>query len=298
MDWLNYHQLLNFWHVAEEGSVQKASEVLHVTPASVSAQVKQLEKSLGVQLLRKEGRGVVPTDVGEQVADYAREIFATGQELVQFIKANPLGRPVELRVGIRDSMPKLVACRLLQPVFDSNDRFRVVCQEGELNQLVADLVIHKLDVVLSDSPIDPNVRVQAYSHLLSEEAVAVMGSPKLAEEYAGEFPRSLDGAPFLLPTTTSVLRRGLDQWFYDNDLTPHVVGEFADSAMIKATGRFGAGLFAVPTSIQAEVEQMYSVRTIGVIDSVRESSYAIAVERKLEHPGVLAIREAALSGSG
>ena len=294
MDWLNYHHLLNFWLVAQEGSVQRASEILHVTPASVSVQVKQLEKSLGVKLLKKSGRGLVLTEMGEEVAEYATDIFSTGRELMERVKQKPTGKPQELRVGIRDEMPKLVAYRLLQPALEMENPVRLVCHEGDMPQLVADLTIHKLDVILTDAALDPLYKIQAYSHRLGESRVVIMGTKELARQYRRGFPSSLDGAPFILPMTSSVLRRAMDQWFNDLHITPIVMGEFADRVMIKIAGRQGLGLFAVPTSIQDDVAEIYGLQEVGMVDGVKERSYAVSVERKLKHPAVIAIRKNAV----
>jgi LysR family transcriptional activator of nhaA len=294
VDWLNYHHLLNFWLVAREGSVQRASEVLHVTPASVSVQVKQLERSLGVKLLQKQGRGLVLTEIGEEVAAYASEIFSTGRELMEMIKGRPDGKPQELRVGIRDVLPKLMAFRLLQPALELDEPVRLVCQEADMPQLVADLAIHKLDVILTDTALDPLYKVQAYSHRLGDSEVVIMGTRELAKKYRRGFPGSLDGAPFLLPMDNSVLRRSMDQWFNDLNLTPIVKGEFSDSAMLKIAGRQGLGLFAIPVSIREDVTAIYGLREVGMVAGVKERFYAVSVERKLKHPAVVAIRENAI----
>jgi LysR family transcriptional activator of nhaA len=294
VDWLNYHHLLNFWLVAREGSVQRASEVLHVTPASVSVQVKQLEKSLGVKLLQKQGRGLVLTDMGEEVSAYASEIFTTGRELMEMVKGRPDGKPQELRVGIRDVLPKLVAFRLLQPALELDEPVRLKCEEADMPQLVADLAIHKLDVILTDAALDPHFKVRAYSHRLGESEVVIMGTRELARKYRRGFPGSLDGAPFLLPMDNSVLRRAMDQWFSDLNLAPIVKGEFADSAMLKIAGRQGLGLFAVPVSIRDDVTAIYGLREVGIVAGVKERFYAVSVERKLKHPAVIAIRENAM----
>ncbi len=291
MDWLNYHHLLNFWLVAKEGSVQQASEILHVTPASVSLQVKQLEKSLGVKLLQKKGRGLELTEMGREVSGYADEIFATGRELIEHIKQKPQGRPQELRVGIRDEMPKLVAYRLLQPALEMKEPVRLVCHEADMRELVADLAIHKLDVILTDAALDPLYKIQAFSHRLGESGVVIMGTKELARKYRKGFPSSLDGAPFLLPMTTSVLRRAMEQWFHDLQISPVIMGEFADSAMINIFGRQGLGLCAVPISIQEDMSEIYGLRQVGVVEGVKERSFAVSVERKLKHPAVIAIRE-------
>ncbi len=293
MDWLNYHQLMNFWLVAREGSVQRASELLHVTPSSVSIQIRQLERSMGVKLFSRRGRGLVLTEIGQQVADYATDIFSTGRELMDMVRGRPIGKPLELRIGIRDAMPKLVAFQLLQPAFRLPEPPRILCQEGEMAKLVADLAIHKLDVILSDTPLDPFYRLQAYSHLLGEAEIGIVGVPQLAKAYRKGFPGSLQGAPVLLPTDTSALRRALDQWFSDMVITPQIRGEFADSAMLKIAGSTGLGLFAIPNTIRKQVEIMYGVEWVGAIPSIRERYYAVSVERKLKHPAVVAISQAA-----
>lgn len=291
MDWLNYHHLLNFWLVAREGSVKRASELLHVTPASVSVQIKQLESSLGVKLLQKQGRGLTTTDMGREVAAYATEIFGTGRELMEMVKGGSGGRPRELRVGIRDAMPKLVAFRLLQPALNLSDPIRLVCVESEMPRLVADLAIHKLDVILTDTPLDPLYNVKAYSHRLGDSAVVIMGTRNLVKKYRTGFPNSLDGAPFLMQTDSSALRRQMDQWLNGLHLTPDIKGEFDDSAMMKIAARQGLGLFPTPACIHEEITDLYGLEVLGFAAGVKDRFYAISTERKLKHPSVLAIRE-------
>lgn len=293
MDWLNYHHLLNFFLVAQEGSVQRASEVLHVTPATVSIQIRQLERSLGVKLFRKQGRGLMLTEMGVEVQRYASDIFATGRELIEMVRGNPVGKPLTLRIGIGDVMPKLLAFRLVEPAMQLPEPVKIVCREGDMTRLIADLAVHKLDVVLTDSPLDPRFKVQAYSHLLHDSEVAIAAVPKLAKRLAKNFPRSLDHAPLLLPTANSMLRRSIDQWFLERHIQPDIRGEFDDSAMMKIAGSIGMGAFAVPTTIADEVEAMYGVKTVGTLTAVHERIYAVSVERKLKHPAVLAISGAA-----
>lgn len=292
MDWLNYHHLQYFWVVAHEGSVRRAAELLHVTPATVSLQIRELEKSLGVRLFRREGRSLVLTDTGEAVRRYAQDIFALGQELVDMVRGRPLGQPMHLRVGVKDAMPKLVAHQFLEPTL-RGETMRLVCVEGELEQLVADLSIHKLDVVLSDTPLAPTMKVKAYSHLLGESDVVLVAHRKWADRLVDGFPGTLDGAPFLLPTPDTAMRRSLDAWFAENHVRPDIRGEFQDSAMLKIAGRAGGGVFAIPAVIQSEVQAMYQVERVGLLAGLRERFYALSVERKLKHPAVVTISEAA-----
>jgi LysR family transcriptional activator of nhaA len=292
MDWLNYHQLLNFWLVAREGSVRRAGELLHVTPASVSIQVRKLERSLGARLLRKEGRGVALTELGTQVAGYADDIFAKGQELLEMVQGQPLGKPLVLRVGIRDTMPKLLAYRFLEPAINvGQGAVQLVCHEGEMDQLVASLAVHKLDVVLSDITLDPRYRIQAYSHRLGESGVVFVANRQLAKQHRRDFPLSLREAPMLLLTRDSAMRRQLDRWFSDLGFLPKIVGEFADSAMMKVAGERGLGVLAVPMVIEEDVRRIYGLERVGTAEGVEERFFAISVERKITHPGVLAIRQ-------
>jgi LysR family transcriptional regulator, transcriptional activator of nhaA len=293
VDWLNYHHLQYFWVVAHEGSVSRASEVLHVTPATVSIQVRELERALGVKLLRKSGRGIALTETGEAVYRYASDIFSTGRELVDMIRGQPVGKPLLFRVGIKDAMPKLVAYQLIEPTLKLPQSMRLVCREGDVSRLTAELAVHKLDVVLSDTPLDPQFRIKAYSHLLGESEIVILGVRSLVQRWGAEFPASLNGAPFLLPTDNSVLRRSLDLWFDEHHIRPNVRGEFEDSAMLKIAGRAGVGLFAVPAVIRGEVETMYSVELAGKIPGIKERFYAISAERKLKHPAVTAISDTA-----
>lgn len=293
MNWLNYHHLQYFWAVSQEGSVAKASEKLHVTPATISIQLRDLEKALGVKLFRKAGRGLALTEMGVAVQSYANDIFATGQELLDMVNGRPVGGPMVLRVGIKDVMPKLVAYQLLEPTLRMAGEVRLLCYEGDITKLISDLAIHKLDVVLSDTPIDPTMKVRAYSHLLGMSDVVLVGTKALTKKIRPGFPGSLDGAPILLPMRNSVLRRSLDYWFEVNEVRPKIVGEFEDSAMLKIMGRAGVGVFPVANTIRKEVEEMHGVEFVGAIPDVTEKYYALSVERKVKHPAVLAISEVA-----
>lgn len=236
------------------------------------------------------------TEMGVQVSGYAGEIFAKGRELMELVKGRPLGRPLELRVGVRDVMPKLVAYRLLKPALELDQPVRLICQEGEMSQLISDLAVHKLDLVLSDIALDPLYKVKAFSHRLGESDVVIVGIGTLARRYRRGFPSSLQGAPFLLPDESSVLRRQLERWFSDLNLSPRVCGEFADNAMMKIAGVSGLGLLAVPGIIEDDVRRIYGLHRVGVAVGVHEQFYAVSVERRIKHSGVLAIREQAKLG--
>lgn len=295
MDWLNYHHLHYFWVVAREGSVTQACEILHLSQPTVSGQIRELERAMKAPLFVKSGRGLTLTDTGQAVFRYADDIFALGRELMDMVSGRPIGRPVRLRVGVVDVMPKLIAHLLLEPALRLPEPVRVVCVEGKLDRLAAELTIHNLDVVLSDSPLPTSVKAKVYTHLLGECGVSIVGVPKLVEAYKPRFPKSLDGAPFLLPTEGTVLRRSLEQWFDALAIRPEVRGEFEDSALMKTFGRTGEGVFAIPSAVETDIRKHYGVRRVGRAAGLRERFYAVSVERKLKHPAVVTISEKARS---
>ncbi len=291
MEWLNYHHLLYFWTVAREGSVSAACERLGLAQPTISAQIRQLEKSLGMDLFDRSRRKMELTEAGQIVYRYADDIFTLGRELLDTIRDRPTGRPLRFHVGIADVVPKLVAYRLLTPALDGS--VEIVCTEGKPDQLLAQLSIHELDVVLSDAPIGGNVSIRGYNHLLGECGVTVFAAPKLARTLRQKFPESLVDAPWLLPTSGTVLRRTLDLWFDRRGFRPRVAGAFDDSALKKVFGQQGLGVFVSPSVIEREICAQYAVRVVGRIDAVREQFYAISMERKIRHPAVLALTESA-----
>lgn len=293
MAWLNYHHLLYFYTVAREGSVARAAEVLHLTQPTVSTQVRMLEQALGERLFERRGRGLALTDAGRVAYRYAEEIFALGREFQDVLGGRPTGRPARLAVGIADAVPKLVAFRLLDSLRHMPEPPTLVCRDDAPERLLAALAAHEVDLVIADTPPGPATAVRVYAHLLGECGVTVFGAPELAAAHRRRFPRSLDGAPFLLPTEQAALRRQLDQWFDQHELRPSVRGQFADSALLKTFGQAGVGLFAAPTAIEAEVRRQYGVRVVGRIDEVRETFYAITAERKVKHPAVAWLTESA-----
>jgi LysR family transcriptional activator of nhaA len=293
MEWLNYHHLRYFWAVAREGSVTRAAEKLHISQPTVSAQVRELEQALGEKLLLRSGRGLVPSDVGRVVLRYADEIFGLGQELLDAVRERPTGRPLRLAVGITDVMPKLVAYRLLAPALRLPESVQLECHEDRPERLLAELATHDLDLVLTDAPVPPAVKVRAYNHLLGECDVAVFGAPRLLGRGRAPFRERIAALPWLLPAAGSSLRRSLDEWFEAHDVRPRIGAEFADSALMKVFGQAGHGLFAGPAAIEGEIRRQYDVRRVGTLEGIRESFYAVSVERRLKHPAVLAISEEA-----
>lgn len=296
MQWLNYHHLLYFWTVARTGSIVEASQELMLAPPTISSQIRDLEEQLNCKLFQRKGRHLVLTDVGERAFSYANEIFSLGRELVNVVQDRPGDRPLRLVVGVEEAVPKLVAREILKPAFQLGQAVHVICREGAADRLLGELANYHLDIILSDQPARPTVRTKVFSHPLGECGVTFFGSPDLAAKLRDGFPRSLHGAPALLPTDRTALRKALDRWFYSLSIKPMIVGEFDDSALTKVFGSEGFGFFAVPTIIAAEIAARYSVEAIGEVSDVHERFYAISVERKLRHPAVVAITQAARSG--
>jgi LysR family transcriptional activator of nhaA len=295
VEWLNYHHLLYFWMTARHGSIAKASAELRLAPPTLSAQIRRLEASLGEALFAREGRRLVLTDVGRVVQGYADEIFSRGREMLDVVRRHgtPLG--LTLAVGVADALPKLVAWRLLQPALAIGREIRVICRDGRHDRLLADLALHDLDVVLSDAPAAGSLHVRAFNHLLGECGVSFFAARPLARHLAGRFPASLDRAPFVAPAEGTSLRHSLDAWFERHGVRPRIVGEIEDSALLKTFGEAGAGVFAAPSVVEGEVVRHHRVRVMGRTTDIRERYYAISAERRLKHPAVVAMTQAARS---
>ena len=293
MEWLNYHHLLYFWTVAREGTIARASQELRLAQPTISGQIRALEHQLGEKLFQRSGRNLVLTDIGRVVFRYADDIFSTGRELMDTLKDRPTGRPVRLQVGVADEVTKIIAYRLLEPALRLPQPVHIVCRDGAPERLLTDLATHALDLVIADAPISPGIKIKAFTHPLGETTVTVFATPKLAAPRRKNFPRSLDGAPFLVPTMGKTLRRTLDHYFDQAAIRPRIVAELDDSALLTTFGQAGAGLFVAPTVLEKEVARQYGVAVVGRLDDVKERYYAISVERRLKHPAVVAISEAA-----
>lgn len=293
MDSLNYHHLRLFQAVAREGNLTRASQKLGLTPQTVSAQVRELESTIGETLFLREGRGLTITEAGRLALRYADDIFTLGLELRETLRGQPTGQPLKVTIGATSVLPKLIVHRIIEPALELEQPVQIVCREGGVSELLVDLAVHRLDVVLSDAPIPPKANVRAYNHLLGSCGITFVASAELACRLRKDFPKSLHGAPVLLQSDDSVVRRDLDWWFGTQGVRPSVLGEFEDSALLKSFGQAGEGFFAIPSVIVDEVARQYEVEAFGHTEDVSESYYAISVERRVRHPAVVAICEAA-----
>lgn len=290
---LNYKHLHYFLAVARAGGIIRAAERLHLTPQTLSGQVSQFEERLGVPLFRRAGRRLELTEAGRLAQSYAEEIFQTGAELEDLLRNGGEERFITFRVGIADVVPKFIAHRLLAPVLELPEAVRLVCQEDRLDRLLADLAIHRLDMVLADRPLPPGMDVKGYSHRLGESGLTFFAAPPLAARLEGEFPLLLNGAPLLIPGEDSAVRAPLLRWLRGLDIHPRLVGEFDDGALMQSFGKAGAGAFPAPTAIAKEVASQYGVVPLGSTEAVKDRFFLITVERKISHPAALAVSEAA-----
>ena len=299
MSWLNYHHLLYFWTVAHEGSLRAAAEKLNVSQPSISTQLAALEEALGQELFRREGRGKTLTDVGRMVLGYADEIFALGREMMNAVQGQGGDRVLRLQVGVADSFPKLLANEILRPVFQLKRPVHIICREGKLDDLLAQLLTHRLDVVLADEPASGNLKVRTFNHRLGQSSLAICAVGPLARRLRRGFPKSLNDAPALLPAANSSTGRNIVKWFEDVRVHPRVLAEFEDLALMKAVASDGKGFVALPAAELAEARQHYGFHEIGRTKSTVETFYAITAERRISHPAVVEITnpaKSALSG--
>ena len=285
---MNFRHLYYFWVVAKEGGVTRAASRLGLAIQTISTQLGQLEQAIGKSLFMQQGRKLVLTEAGRLALGYADQIFLLGEQMQEALGEAGSAR-TRLTVGISDSLPKLTAFRLLEATMHLPSPVRLVCYEDQFDALLADLALHKLDVVLTDRAVRSGTTLRLFSHMVFESATILVGAPALAARFGGAFPASLDGAPFLLPTRNNALRGRIDEWFEKHRVRPDVVGEFEDNALLNTFGRRGAGLFFAPAALQVDIEEQFGAVLIGQVPQVREQVFAISNERKIKHPAVEAI---------
>lgn len=287
----NYRHLYYFWVVGKEGGIARAAERLGIAIQTVSTQVHELERSLGYALLKPSGRGTELSEAGKAALHLADHIFQLGEQLPDAVKNAATSPAIRLAVGISDGLPKLVIRRLMQPVIHES-ALRLLCHVDEFDSLLADLALHRLDVVLADRAPTPNKNLRLYSHALGTSSIAWYAPPSLEADARKGFPQSLARVPVLLPTTHSEIRAALDRWFERHDIRACIVGEFEDSALLKTFGASGMGVFPAAEMVERDLQQRYKVKRVGRCDGVEERFFAIASERKVQHPLVQKLLQA------
>ncbi|CAN7563919.1 transcriptional activator NhaR [Caballeronia sp. LjRoot31] len=292
---MNFKHLYYFWAAAHAGGIARAGTQLHITPQTLSGQIKLLEDALNKKLFKKSGRNLELTDAGRLALDYADEIFSLGAELESAVRQEKEAARAQLRVGVADSVPKTVAYRLLEPALNLSDSLRLICHEGKLHALLSQLAVHKLDLIIADAPIPPDVNVKAFNHSLGRSTLSCFASKSLAARAAKAFPASLSDMPVLLPGTESAVRRKLDHWLKLRTISPRIVGEFDDSALTLAFGREGRGVLFAPTVLAAQLKREHGLIAVGHIETIVEEFFAISIERRISHPAISSIMSAARS---
>ncbi|MGF6368632.1 LysR family transcriptional activator of nhaA [Paraburkholderia sp. RAU6.4a] len=293
---MNFKHLYYFWVAARAGGIVRAGEQLHITPQTLSGQIKLLEEALDKKLFRKTGRTLELTDAGRLALDYADEIFSLGSELESAVRReSESGAQTRFRVGIADSVPKAIAYRLLEPALSASASLRMICHEGKLHALLAQLAVHRLDLIIADAPIPVDVNIKAFNHRLGRSTLSCFGTQALIQSSKKRFPMSLDKLPVLLPGTESAVRRKLDHWLASHAISPRIVGEFDDGAMTMAFGREGRGLLFAPTVLESQLQTEHNLTIVGQINSIVEEFFAISIERHVSHPAVAMIMDAARS---
>jgi LysR family transcriptional activator of nhaA len=290
---LNYKHLRYYWMVAKTGSIARAAEQMHLTPHAISGQLNEFEQTLGVELFKKVGRNLELSDAGRRILGYADTIFTTGDELLDVLRDQVAAKKRSFRVGISDAVSKTIAHRLLEPALHMQQPLRLICREGRLSLLLAELALHRLDMIIADRPMAANLNVRGYNHLLGECGLSVFGAPSLSQKQQKDFPAMLENAPFLLPGEDVAIQPKLLHWLELNKLRPDIVGEFDDGALMKAFGKAGAGFFVAPSTMEEDICNQYQVIAVGRIDAVLEQTYLITTERRLTDPAVIAISDTA-----
>ncbi len=289
----NYKQLFYFWNTAKLGGVHRAAERLNLTPQTISGQIGEFQRTLGVDLFRRTGRKLELTQAGKFAMAHAEKIFQLGEELEVSLRNLPMANALLFQVGVMDAVPKSMAYRLIQPAFEIDKPIHLICHEDKHDALFAELAIKKLDLVIADRPLPRELGIRGFNHELGRTGVTFCGSALEAGRLSPGFPGSLDGARMLLPREGAALRGALNNWFAKHHIHPHIIGEFDDTALLKAFGQAGVGVFPAPSVIADEVISAYGVECIGHAEDAVVKYYAISRERTLKHPAVVAVHRMA-----
>lgn len=290
-DRLNFHHLYAFWMIAQTGSITAAAKRMHVTHSTLSVQLATLEDRLGGPLFERRGRGLVITPLGDEINTRAGEIFRLGNELVELTAGAVTGR-LSLRVGVVATLPKTVACRLLEPALFGGIH-SLDLQHGAFDLLLEGLAAGRLHVVLADQAPPQGSALRLHAHPLGEAELLVFGTESVVGSLDGKFPASLHGAPMLLPRPGSLLRRQIDAWLGERSIRVAVVGEIDDAGTLRAFGLRGHGLFPVRAALASEVADVAGARRLGRMEGLTERYVAITRERTVRHPALVKVIERA-----
>lgn len=283
---LNYHHLQYFHAIATHGSIAKASNVMHITPQTLSAQLSLLEDQLGYSLFERKGKRLVLNDMGHITLSYAQEIFSLGDELIHSLKNHSTDFAFRFSIGVTDVIAKVFSFNFLKAIYTMDDSIKLVCKETSLEVLLGELATNKLDAVLSDTSLPIGSPLKAYSHLVGKCGFSFFAHKDLAKELQDNFPKSLDNRPFFTAGEGSNQHLSVNSWFEQLGISPIIIGEFDDSVLAKYFGQAGYGLFCAPSIIDKHVVEQFGVELIGRTTDITEHFYLISPERKVKHPAV------------
>jgi LysR family transcriptional activator of nhaA len=286
MNQLNFNHLRYFHAIANEGSIVKAAQLLHLSPQTISGQLSLFENYLGAQLFDRKGKRLLLNDTGKLILSYAEDIFLLGTELQQSLKMKHRHQPFVFTVGVVDVIPKILAFNILQSSFSLDGPIKLVCREGDFDSLLGELALNKVDLIISDRPVSPGMPIKAYSHLIGESGVSFYAAKNQISQFEGQFPKSLHQKPFLICGDKSAQKIYLQSWFEQENIVPVIVAEFDDSALMKFFGESGHGVFCTSSTVEGHVVEHFDVEVIGRTKVIKERFYAISPERKVKHPGV------------
>lgn len=281
---INYNHLYYFWVVARLGSVTRACEELRLAQSTISSQIHLFEESLGEQLFQKRGRNLTLTEPGQIALRYCNQIFGLGAEMFELIEGNTSIRPELIRIGVADTVPKILVHHMLKPLMEQNSKMKLVISESSADRMLGDLAIHLVDAIILDCPMPPSVHVRAYNHLMAESGVSFVCQRSLAKKLPKKFPTCLSAAPMLLPTHAASVRVDLDRWFERHEITPQIAAEFQDSALMKIFGRDGAGVFPIPTIVEKDICREMDCLVLGRISDPIERYYLVTTEKRVRNP--------------
>ncbi len=266
-----------------------ASAKLHLAPSTLSGQLHAFQDDLGEKLLVRKGKKLELTEIGRMVYQYADEIFRLGNEMLDTVRDRPTGKPLIFIVGAVESISKQIVRKLLNPVINLKVEIRVSCREGRIERLLPELALHNLDMLIVDAPIPPSTGFRVFNHLLFESGVSLIARPELVLKFRNKPLKLLSGAPFILTTPNSAQRRGIDEWFIENKISPRIIAEFEDSALLAEFGRDGLGIFGVPSHIEKYLCKLLGLKPLIRLPHITERYYAVTAERRIDHPAVQAI---------
>ncbi|MBY8109218.1 transcriptional activator NhaR [Vibrio fluvialis] len=292
MSHLNYNHLYYFWMVCKQGSVTKAADALFLTPQTVTGQIKALEDRMAGKLTKRNGRSIEPTELGQLVFKYADRMFGLSYEMLDIVNYSQRNN-VLFDVGVADALSKRLVSKILMTTVPDDNSIHLRCFESTHEMLLEQLSQHKLDMILSDCPVDSSQSPGLFSKKLGESHMGFFSSGHVEK---GRYPAVLEEHKLLIPGSRTAMGRKVRQWFDRQGIQPNILGEFDDAALMKAFARYHPDvIFMAPLLYMNEMEQDLSLQLICRIEEIKEEYYVIFAERMIQHPAVKNVCDADFS---